>query len=76
MEKQAYIDKLVKRVEWVEEDMGTIAGDAAGAVLTVVPVIRDAFPHQAIKLLESFSKAFGQDIDEAIEENERETAEM
>lgn len=76
MDEQARIDVLLKRVQWIEEDIPSIAGDAASGVLTVVPSIRYAFPTQAITLLESFATAFYEGIDDAIKENELETQAM
>jgi hypothetical protein len=76
MKEQEYITQLIRRVEWVEEDLPTSAGMAAAAILTAVPVIRDVFPNEAIKLLESFSSHFYDGMDEIILINDLEALDM
>lgn len=79
---QQEIDTLVKRVEWVEEDLNTTTQHLIGTILTLVERIREDSPEIARDMLNGVSFAWegraeriDQLIREAEEESRREEAE-
>lgn len=72
--EQNYIDVLIKRVQWIEEDITSSAAYTAAVILELAPRLRETDPVALVKLLESYSYAFTPDIDKWIAENEEEIA--
>lgn len=72
--EQNYIDVLIKRVQWIEEDIASAAAYTAAVILELAPRLRETDPVALVKLLESYSYAFTPDIDKWIAENEADVA--
>lgn len=75
MDIQNEIDQNIKRLEWVLEDIGTSASMVADVILKTVPKIRTTHPQEALNLLQAYSFAFSDNLDETIAESEQEIRE-
>lgn len=76
MNKQDQIDQGIRRLEWVQEDLGYFASKTIEAILEVVPILRENNPDEVLHLIDVFTETFHAGIDEAIAENDREAENM
>lgn len=74
--KQAQIDQGIRRLEWVQEDLGIYARKAITAIIQVAPDLREQNPDEVLHLINAFSDAFYDGVDEVIAENDAEAEEM
>lgn len=75
-DKQAQIDQGIRRLEWVQEDLGVYASKTITAIIEVAPVLREQHPDEVLRLINVFSNAFYNGIDDVIAENDAEAEEM
>lgn len=72
----AAIDRHIKRINWVAEDMHLESGRFASGLVEMVESIRESNPVISLRLLElfeeKFSSFFSRDIDKWIAENDDE----